>query len=97
MDWDARIRQAELAVARAAGVSKNIVKAVNHTLYATNLVKEGNPKILPDLNDMHKSWKERAKIQREAITKLAKTDWEVYWQCLVKPHSQIMTLNCSLH
>lgn len=97
MNWDARIKQAELEVARAVGVSKNIVKAVNHTLYATNLVREGNPKELPDLNDLHKIWKERVETQREAIEKLAKTDWESYWQYLVKPHSQIMTLNYSLH
>jgi len=84
-------------VARAAGVSKNIIKVVNHTLYATNLVKEGNPKILPNLNDLHKRWKERVEIQREVNAKLVKTDWEVYWQYLVKPHSQIMTLNYSLH
>lgn len=76
---------------------KNIVKAVNHTLYATNLVKEGNSKILLDLNDLHKKWKEKAEIQREVIAKLTKTDWEAYWQYLFKPHSQIMTLNFSLH
>ena len=81
-------------MARAAGVSKNIVKVVKHTLHATNLVKEGNLKILPDLNDLYKSWIE---IQREAIAKLARTDWEAYWQYLVKPHNQIMTLNFSLH
>ena len=78
IDLDAQIKKDELAVARVTGVSKNIVKAVNHTLHATNLVKEGNPKILPDLNDLHKSWKERAEIQREEIAKLAKTNWEVY-------------------
>jgi len=54
-DWDVRIKQDELAMAKAARVLKNIVKVVNHTLYATNLVKEGNPKILPNLNDLHKS------------------------------------------
>ena len=61
-DWDARIKQAKLSVTRVVGVLKKIVKVVNHTLYATNLVKEGNPKILPDLNDLHKRWKERAEI-----------------------------------
>jgi len=55
MDWDARIKQAESAMTRAAGVSKNILKVVKHNLYATNLVKEGNQKIPPNLNDLHKS------------------------------------------
>ena len=31
-------------MARVVGVAKNIIKAVNHTLFATNLVREGNPK-----------------------------------------------------
>ena len=50
-DFDVRIKQEELVVARVVGVSKNIVKVVNHTLFATNLVKEGNLKELPDLNE----------------------------------------------
>lgn len=74
MDWDARIKQDELAMTRAARVSKNIVKVVKHNLNATNLVKEGNLKILPNLNDLHKSWKKRVEIQREVIAKLDKTD-----------------------
>jgi len=52
-------------------VSKNIVKAVKHTFFATNPVKEGNPKELPDLNDVHNRWKEREETQREVIAKLA--------------------------
>lgn len=96
-DWDAQIKQAELAVARETGVAKNIVKAVNHTFHATNLVKEGNPKSLAHLNDLNKNWKEKVETQREAIAKLSKTVWEAYWQYLVKPHNQIMTLNFSLH
>lgn len=42
--WDARIKQAELAVARETRVSKNIIKVVNHTLFVTNLLKEGSLK-----------------------------------------------------
>lgn len=68
-DGDARIKKVELAVEREVGVSKNIVKAINQTLYATNLVKEGNPKELLDLNDLHKygrkEWKFKGKkLQR---------------------------------
>ena len=39
-DWDARIKQVELAVARLIEVSKNIVNVLNYTLFATNLGKE---------------------------------------------------------
>jgi len=62
MDWDARIKQVELVVAREEGVSKNIVKQVNHFFHATKIVKEDNLKSLPCLIDLHKSWKERAGI-----------------------------------
>jgi len=55
-------------------VSKNIVKAVNHTLFATNLAKEGNLKELSDLNKLHNRWKERVETQREEIAKLENTD-----------------------
>lgn len=44
MDWNERIKQVELVVERAAKVVKNIIKVVNHTLFYTNLVREGNPK-----------------------------------------------------
>jgi len=70
---------------------------VNHILFATNLIKEGNTKEILDLNSLYKDWKEKAGSQREAITKLTTTNWDSYWKYLVKPHSQIMTLNCSLH
>lgn len=96
-DWDARIKQAELVVARETRVEKNIIKTDNHTFHTTNLIKEGNPKSLLDLKDLDKNWKEKMKIQREAIMKLSKTNWEAYRKFLVKPHSQIMTLNCSLN
>jgi len=59
--WDARIKQAELEFAREAGVEKNIVKAVNHTFHTTNLMKEGNPKMLLDFNDLDKNWKAKVK------------------------------------
>lgn len=79
MDWDMRINQAELLVARVAGVSKNIIKLVNHTLFDTNLIREGNPKEMPNLGALHKSWKEKAKTQRESIEKLTKIGWDSYW------------------
>lgn len=96
-DWDVRIKHAQLAVERAAGVEKNIVKVVNYTLNTTNLMKEGNPKALPNLNDLDQNQKAKVKTQMEAITKLSKANRKEYWQFLVKPYKQIMRLNCSLH
>ena len=39
-DWDMRIKQDELAVAREARILKNIIKEVNHTLFVTNFVRK---------------------------------------------------------
>lgn len=97
IDWDTRIKQAALVVAREAGVSKNMIKAVNHTLFGTNLLKEGCLKEIRDLGALHKSLQVKAEIQREEIAKLTKINWESYWKYVIKPHNQIMTLNCSLH
>jgi len=77
-DCDAQIKQAELTVVSAVGVDKNIIKVFNHTFHTTNLIKEGKPKSLPNLNDLDKNWKAKLKNQREAITKLSKTNWEAY-------------------
>lgn len=55
IDWDVRIKQVRLARARAAGLLKNIIKVVNHTLFVTNLLKEGNLKEMPNLGALHKS------------------------------------------
>ena len=96
-DWDAVIKEVELAITREVGVSKNIIKAVNHSVFPTNLIKEGNLKEIPNLNALYKSWQKKVETQREAIIKLNKTNWELYWQYLVKPPSQIMTLNFSIH
>lgn len=52
---------------------------------------------MSDFTDLSKGWQEKAGKQKGAITKLTSTNWESYWQYLVKPHSQITTLNCSLH
>jgi len=75
IDWDAKIKQDELAVTRESGVSNNIIKAVNHILFATNIIKEGNTKEMPDLTALYKDWQEKAGSQREAITKLTMTNW----------------------
>lgn len=60
-------------------------------------MKEGNSKEMPNLTTLSKDFQEIARQQKDAITKLTMTDSELYWQYLVKPHSQIMTLNCFLH
>ena len=51
------MKQAELAIARAAGISKNMVKMINHILHTSRLIREGNLKSLPDIKDLEQSWK----------------------------------------
>ena len=65
-------------------------------LHTSGLIKEGNHKSIPDLKILEKNWKNAGQIREETIAQLKKADWEAYWKLLVKPHSQIMTLNCSL-
>ena len=65
-------------------------------LHTSGLIKEGNHKLIPDLKILEKSWKNTGQIQEETIAQLTKTNCKAYWQLLVKPHIQIMTLNCSL-
>ena len=96
-DWDARVKQEELAIARAAGISNNMVKIINHILHTSGLIKEGNFKSFLDIKDLEQSWKKAGQLREETLLQLKKTDWEAYWQLLVKPHSQIMTLNCFLN
>ena len=74
-----------------------MVKMINHILHTSRLIKEGNLKSIPDIRDLEQSWKDAGQLREEALTQLKKTGWEAYWKLLVKPHSQIMTLNCSLN
>lgn len=67
IDWDARIKQVELVVAREAGLSKKIIKAINHMLLATNLKKVGNAKEMPDLTTLSKGWQEKAGKQMDEL------------------------------
>jgi len=52
---------------------------VNHILFTTNLIKEGNTKEMLDLTALYKDWQEKAGIERKEIAKLTTTNWESYW------------------
>jgi len=56
------VKQAELAIARASGISKSIVKKINHMLHTSDLIKEGDPKKLPDLKALDKNWKNKTQL-----------------------------------
>ena len=65
-------------------------------LHTFGLIKEVNDKLIPDLRNLEQSWKNTGQLREETLAQLKKIDWESYWKLLVKPHSQIMTLNFSL-
>ena len=65
-------------------------------LHSSGLIKEGNHKSILDIRDLEQSWKSTGQLWEETLAQLKKTDWESYWQLLVKPHSQVMTLSFSL-
>ena len=78
-DWDAQVKQAELAIARSTGISKNMVKMINHMLHTSGLIKEGNHKSIPDIINLEQSWKNACQLREETLAQLKKTDWESYW------------------
>ena len=73
------MKQAELAIAKTTGISKNMVKMINHILHTSGLIKEGNLKSLPDIKDLEQIWKEAGQLKEETLLQLKKTDWEAYW------------------
>ena len=75
-DWDARVKQEELAIAREAGISKNMVKMINHILHTSGFIKEVNIKYVPDIRDLEQSWKDAGQLQEETLTQLKEIDWE---------------------
>lgn len=73
-DWDSRVKQTELAISRASFISKIIIKAINHMLHTSNLIKESDPKTLPDLKALDDNWKNKSQLQKETIEGLSKID-----------------------
>ena len=65
-------------------------------LHTSNLIKESDPKTLPDIKALDENWNNKRQLQKDTIEGLSKIEWEAVWQILAKPHSQIMTLNCFL-
>lgn len=72
----------------------NIIESVNENLHSANIVVDTTPAFLPNAKQLELRWKHVAEERAEAIKKVTKLNWEAYWQYLVKPHSQWMTLKC---
>jgi len=78
----------------AATTENNVIDCFNKNLHRAKLISETDPIFLPKAQKLQTSQKQKAEERAESIKKLTKLNWETYWQYLVKPHSQCMTLKC---
>ena len=83
-----------MAAEEAATTTNNVIDCVNKNLHRANLISETTPRFLPKAQQLQISWKQKAEERAESIKKLTKLNWQTYWQYLVKPHSQCMTIKC---
>jgi len=95
--WDAQIKKAEQAVEEATTTSNNIIDCVNENLHKANLISETALRFLQKAQQLQTSWRQKYEEREESIKKLTKLNWDTYWQYLVKPHSQCMTLKCLIN
>jgi len=71
-----------------------IIENINENLHGANLVAESILGFLPDAKQLEQQWKQAAEEKVKVIRQMTRLDWEAYWQHLVKPHNQCMTLRC---
>jgi len=57
-------------------------------------VVEYVPGFLQNFKQLKQQWRQATREKEEAIRKMTRLNWEAYWQYLVKPYSQWMTLQC---
>ena len=96
-NWDAQIRKAEQAAEEAATAASNIIDCINENFHKENLISETTPGYLPKEQQLQTDWRQKAQEKEESIKRLTKLNWDSYWACLVKPHSECMTLKCIIN
>lgn len=77
-----------------ATIESKAINCVNENLHKENLISKTALGFLPKAQQLQTSWRQKVEERAESIKKLTKLNWETYWQYLVKPHSQCMTLKC---
>ena len=95
--WDAQIIEVEKATEEAATSASHITDCVNENFHKVNLISETIPGYLPQAQQLQIEWKQKAEEKEKSIQELKKLNWDSYWTCLVKPHSQCSTLNCIIN
>ena len=92
-----QIKKAEQAAEEAATTTNNVIDCINENLHKENLISETTPGYLPKAQQLQTDWRQKAQEKAESIKRLTKLNWDSYWACLVKPHSQCMTLKCIIN
>ena len=90
--WEMQLRQAEKATSKATNLTNEIIESVNGQLLNAKLIKESTTEVLPELKLLESQCKERAETHIEVIKKITKRDRENYWNFLINPHHQCLTL-----
>lgn len=90
--WDSRLKEAEQAMEDAAVEANSVIDCINENLHKANLVAKTTPGFIPEAQKLQVVWKQASEEREEAIKQVNRLNWEAYWQYLVKPHSQWMTL-----
>lgn len=93
-DWDSRLKEVERATMIATTIENIIIEAINENLHGANMVNECLLGFLCNGKQREEQWEHVAQEKEEEIKQLNRLNWEAYWQFLVKPHSQLMTLRC---
>ena len=89
---DSQLKEAEKATTDAAAITNIIIENINENLHGANLVAKSILGFLPDSKQLEQQWKHVVEEKVEVIRQMMRLDWEAYWQHLVKPRSQWMTL-----
>ena len=87
-----QLKEVEQAMEEAAEVANNVINCINKNLHTTNLISETTPGFLLEAQQLQTRWKQIVEEKTESIKQINKLNWDTYWQYLVKPHSQWMTM-----
>ena len=62
-------------------------------MHKANLISENVPGYLPQAHQLQTEWRQKAEEKEKSIQGLTRLNWDSYWTCLAKPHSQCSALN----
>ena len=69
--------KAERAISRAKEMMSNMTQLINDSLYATNLISDCTPGIIPKVKEGDYRWKEEIVNKNQQINKLQGISWDI--------------------